>query len=71
MRDWANEYGRAVRQRSIRQETTKFKAGTLPLNMYRGEQQVGDAIELSFTELHEEVEDDHESTEYDSDSSDS
>jgi len=27
--------GTAVRQRSVRQETTKFKAGTLPLNMHR------------------------------------
>ena len=34
MLEWANEHGRCVRQRSVRQETTKFKAGTLPLNMY-------------------------------------
>ena len=27
-------YGKAVRQRTVRQETTMFKAGTLPLNMY-------------------------------------
>ena len=35
MREWASDNGRVVRQRSVRQETTKFKAGTLPLNMYR------------------------------------
>ena len=35
MRGWANEYGRCVRQRSVRQDNTKFRAGTLPLYMYR------------------------------------
>jgi len=35
MRELACENGRAVRQRRVRQETTKLKAGTLPLNMYR------------------------------------
>ena len=34
MREWAENYGKAVRQRTVRQETTMFKAGTLPLNMY-------------------------------------
>ncbi len=34
MREWASTHGKAVRQRSVRQETTMFKAGTLPLNMY-------------------------------------
>ena len=33
MREWAENYGKAVRQRAVRQETTMFKAGTLPLNM--------------------------------------
>ena len=35
MIEWATTNGKAVRQRSVRQETTMFKAGTLPLNMYR------------------------------------
>ena len=35
MMEWAATNGKAVRQRSVRQETTMFKAGTLPLNMYR------------------------------------
>ena len=34
MRNWANTHGKCVRQRTVRQETTKYKAGTLPLNMY-------------------------------------
>lgn len=34
MIEWATN-GQAARQRSARQETTMFKAGTLPLNMYR------------------------------------
>ena len=33
MREWAANYGKAVRQRTVRQETL-FKAGTLPLKMY-------------------------------------
>ena len=32
--EWAANNGKAIRQRKVRQETTKFKAGTLPLNMY-------------------------------------
>ena len=35
MMDWAANNGKGVRQRSVRQETTTFKSGTLPLNMYR------------------------------------
>ena len=34
MREWAEDYG-TVRQRTVRQETTILKAGTLPLNMSR------------------------------------
>ena len=34
MLQWAANKGKAVRQRTARQETTMFKAGTLPLNMY-------------------------------------
>lgn len=35
MKDWAVQHGKCVRQRTVRQENTKFKSGTLPLNMYR------------------------------------
>ena len=34
MKEWAANYGKALRRRAVRQETTMFKAGTLPLNMY-------------------------------------
>ncbi|KAI8503595.1 hypothetical protein Bbelb_185660 [Branchiostoma belcheri] len=34
MKCWAAEYGKVVRQRTVRQETTMYKAGTLPLNLY-------------------------------------
>ena len=34
MREWAQEHGKAVWQRTVRQCTTKRYAGTLPLNMY-------------------------------------
>ena len=34
MREWAANYCKAARQRTVRKETTMFKAGTLPLNMY-------------------------------------
>ena len=34
MREWARNNEKSVRQRTVRQETTKYKAGTLPLNMY-------------------------------------
>ena len=35
MIEWATTNGKAALQRSVRQETNMFKAGTLPLNMYR------------------------------------
>lgn len=37
MQEWAQEHGKAVRQRTVRQCTTKHNAGTLPLNMYEKE----------------------------------
>ena len=35
MREWAAQHGKCACQRTVQQETTKFKAGTLPLNMYQ------------------------------------
>ena len=32
--EWVNTHGKCVRQRTVRQETTSYKCGTLPLNMY-------------------------------------
>ena len=44
MKEWAQEHGKSVRQRSARQETTKKKAGTLPLSMYRRPQPILDDV---------------------------
>ena len=51
--------GKAIRQRTVRQETTKFKAGTLPLNMYATSAQSTEKIII------EHVEDHHEESEHD------
>ena len=47
MRKWARDHGKCVRQCMMRQETTKYKEGTLPLNMYQTSdtlQSVGERI---------------------------
>ena len=44
MREWAQEHGKAVRQRTVRQCTTKHNAGTLPLNMYEKELPIGERV---------------------------
>ena len=47
MLDWCARHGKCMRQISVRQQNTKFKSGTLPLNMYAkplgddGDYQVG------------------------------
>ena len=46
MRNWANTHGKCVRQRTVRQETTKYKAGTLPLNMYQTAVHCGEWLEF-------------------------
>ncbi|KAJ7363185.1 hypothetical protein OS493_011465 [Desmophyllum pertusum] len=46
MLEWASNNGKAVRQRAVRQETTMFKAGTLPLNMYATSVQPKDKLRL-------------------------
>lgn len=35
MRDWAQTFGAAVRQQSVRRETTMARAGTLPSYLYQ------------------------------------
>ena len=47
MRKWANTHGKCVRQRTVRQETTKYKAGTLPLNMYQTAVHRGERLECA------------------------
>ena len=44
MRKWAQEHGKAIRQRTVRQYTTKHNAGTLPLNMYEKELPDGERV---------------------------
>ena len=46
IKNWAAEFGRPVRQRSVRQNTTKYNAGTLPLNAHRTPLQPGDLTNL-------------------------
>ena len=47
MIEWATNNGKAARQRSVRQETTLFKAGILPLNMYRAPDYPKDEVPFS------------------------
>ena len=47
MIEWTTTNGQAARQRSVRQETTMFKAGTLPLNMYRTSHYPKDKVSFS------------------------
>ena len=47
MIEWATNNGKAARQRSVRQETTMFKAGTFPLNMYRTSDYPKDKVSFS------------------------
>ena len=44
MVEWAATSGKAVQQRNVRQETTMFKAGTLPVNMYRSSEYPEDSL---------------------------
>lgn len=77
MREWAREHGQCVRQRTVRQQTTKFSAGTLPLTAYSVElrQDPLDMSDMNVEDEEEEVLEDQEdleesgeAEEYDSDS---
>ena len=48
LRNWASAYGAAVRQRTVRQETTMAKHGTLPEFLYQRHLEVGDKVNLDF-----------------------
>ena len=48
LRNWASGYGAAVRQRTVRQETTMAKHGTLPEYLYQRHLEVGDKVNLNF-----------------------
>ena len=58
--EWAANNGKAIRQRTVRQESTKFKAGTLPLNMDATSAQSKEKILIEHVE-----EDHHEESEHD------
>ena len=64
MRDWASSYGAAVRQRTVRQETTMAKHGTLPEYIYQRHCiSTERPINVSFVEPEEEEEEDEEEEE--------
>jgi len=44
---WAKRYGKCVRQRSVRQDNTMDRAGTLPLNLYET-QTLLNSLDLQF-----------------------
>lgn len=74
MRDWAQTFGAAVRQRSARQETTMARAGTLPSYLYQREVRPGESVSLErFGEQRrneaEEADEEDGILEYDSSSS--
>ena len=54
MRQWAQEHGKAVRQQTVRQCTTKHSAGTLPLNMYQKELPIGERVTLEYSDQQSE-----------------
>ena len=73
MRDWAQTFDAAVRQRSVRQETTMERAGTLPSYLYQREVQPGESVSLEHSISREqqgsqvnETEDEDGILEYDS-----
>ena len=59
MLEWAANNGKAIRQRTVRQETTKFKARTLPLNMYATSPQSTEKIIIEHVEEDHHEESDH------------
>ena len=66
MREWASEHGQCVRQLTVRQQTTKFSAGTLPMSAY-GLNLPQDPLESNVEEVIE-GEEEEIIEEYDSDS---
>ena len=49
LRDWPSSYGVAVRQRTVRQETTMARHGTLPEFMYQRQCEVAEKpISIAF-----------------------
>ena len=63
LRNWASAYGAAVRQRTVRQETTVAKHGTLPEFLYQRHLEGGDKVDLNFGVKEDEDLNEHEVSE--------
>ena len=46
IREWARDNGKSVRQKTVRQEATKYKADVRPLDMYESHQTIGERIQF-------------------------
>ena len=60
MKEWAHTFGAAVRQRTVRQETTMARAGTLPSFLYQREIMPGESVDLTGEVHRSEDEDGYE-----------
>ncbi|KAL9958466.1 hypothetical protein ACROYT_G035481, partial [Oculina patagonica] len=58
---WASEHGQCVRQLTVRQQSTKFSAGTLPMSAY-GLNLPQDPLESKEEEVIEEYDSDSDSS---------
>ena len=58
VRKWANDHGKCVRQRTVRQETSNFKTGTLPVNMCETAVHGGERLDFAQNEGSEVPQDD-------------
>ena len=70
LRRWASAYGAAIQQRTVRQETTMSKHGTLPDFVYQYQRQlaVDERVTLNFRfDENEDVSEDHESNQSEDD----
>jgi hypothetical protein len=56
--EWADTHGKCVRQRTVRQETTSYKCGTLPLNMYVSTSIEGTEVTFNHIDEYDESESD-------------
>lgn len=61
--EWANTYGKCVRQRTVRQETTSYKCRTLPLNMYVSTSIEGTEVTFNHINEYDERESENETEE--------
>ena len=63
LHNWASTYGAAVRQRTVQQETTMAKHGTLPEYLYQRHLEVGDKVNLNLEVGEDEDLNEHETSE--------